>query len=134
MKAAKTCRVQPGINRSQCPVTVALDTLGDKWSLVVLRDMFIGKKRFSEFLESPEGIQRNILTNRLKRLEKSGIIKRTRYQRRPDRYDYHLTRAGADLLPVLQAFVRWSMDHVSGVWSPKEDFFQRRPSEFYEQK
>src|SRR5215813_7774949 len=58
--------------RSGCPVAVALDTLGDKWSLVLLRDMFAGKRRFSEFLASPEGIKRNILTERLQRLERAG--------------------------------------------------------------
>jgi len=66
--------------RSSCPVAVALDTIGDKWSLVVLRDMFIGKRKFSEFLASPEGIKRNILAERLKRLEAAGMIRRVRYQ------------------------------------------------------
>src|SRR5262249_55164417 len=61
--------------RSACPITVALDTLGDKWSLILLRDMFAGKRRFSEFLASPEGIKRNILTERLQRLERAGLIR-----------------------------------------------------------
>jgi len=116
--------------RSACPLAVALDTLGDKWSLVLLRDMFAGKRKFSEFLASPEGIKRNILTERLQRLERAGLIRRVRYQERPLRFDYRLTRAGADLLPVLQAIVRWAQDNVPGVWRPPAEFFNWRPEKF----
>jgi DNA-binding HxlR family transcriptional regulator len=116
--------------RSACPVAVALDTLGNKWSLVLLRDMFAGKRRFSEFLASPEGIKRNILTERLQRLERAGLIRRVRYQERPQRFDYRLTKAGANLLPVLQAIARWAQDNVPGVWTPPDEFFAWRPDRF----
>jgi DNA-binding HxlR family transcriptional regulator len=108
-----------------------LDTLGDKWSLVVIRDMLAGKQRFSEFLASPEGIQRNILAERLKRLENAGLIGRRPYQDKPERFEYCLTARGADLLPILQAMARWAKRHVPGVWMPSEGFFARMPEEFY---
>jgi len=120
--------------RSSCPVAVALDTIGDKWSLVVLRDMFIGKRKFSEFLASPEGIKRNILAERLKRLEAAGMIRRVRYQARPDRFEYRLTSAGAHLLPVLQSIVRWAQAFVPGVWSPGDEFFAWRPERFIDEE
>lgn len=111
---------------------MTLDTLGDKWSLIVVRDMFGGKRKFSEFLESPEGIKRNILAERLKRLEGAGIIRRVRYQERPDRFEYRLTKAGACLLPIIQAIARWAKDYVPGVWTPPTEFYSWRPEQFYE--
>lgn len=116
--------------RSPCPIAATLDTLGDKWSLVVIRDLFAGRRRFSEFLASPEGIKRNILAERLKRLEAAGLIARRRYQERPERFEYSLTRAGADLLPVLQAVARWAKAHIPGVWTPSDAFFARRPEDY----
>lgn len=118
-------------DRSRCPVAVTLDTLGDKWSLVVIRDLFFGKRKFSEFLASPEGIKRNILTERLRRLERATVVARVRYQRRPDRYEYRLTRKGADLLPVLQAIVGWAGANVPGVWTPPAEMLAARPERFY---
>ena len=118
-------------DRSRCPVAVTLDTLGDKWSLLVIRDLFFGKRKFSEFLASPEGIKRNILTERLRRLERAGVVARVRYQRRPDRYEYRLTRKGADLLPVLQAIVGWARANVPGVWTPPDEVSTARPEQFY---
>lgn len=116
--------------RSRCPIAVTLDTLGDKWSLVILRDLFSGKRRFSDFLQSPEGIKRNILAERLKRLESAGIVRRVRYQERPERFEYRLTRKGAELLGVLQAMSRWARDHVDGVSSPSEAFLSWRSEQF----
>lgn len=116
--------------RSRCPIAVTLDTLGDTWSLVIIRDMFSGKCKFSEFLQSPEGVKRNILADRLKRLERIGVIRRELYQQRPNRYAYHLTRSGAELLPVLQAVARWAVDNIEGVWAPSDEFFGQRPEQF----
>ena len=122
---------KPKFDRSRCPVAVTLDTLGDKWSLVVIRDLFFGKRKFSEFIASPEGIKRNILTERLRRLERAGVVERVSYQRRPDRYEYRLTRKGADLLPVLQAIVGWARANVPGVWTPPDEALAARPEQFY---
>ena len=102
--------------RSPCPIAGALDVLGDAWSLLVMRDLlFYDKHRFAEFLAGPEGISTNILAERLKRLERCGLIERRRYQARPPRDEYHLTIRGHDLLPVLRELIAWSQRHVPGV-------------------
>ena len=98
--------------RSSCPLACALDLVGDKWTLLVIRDMFRGKRRFSEFLDAPEGITTNILTDRLNRLVKAGIVERRRYQDRPPRYAYHLSDAGRSLDPVLRACLAWAEANI----------------------
>ncbi|MBM3566267.1 MAG: helix-turn-helix transcriptional regulator [Alphaproteobacteria bacterium] len=122
---------KPRQRRSPCPVAATLDVLGDKWSLVVVRDLFLGRRRFLDFLESPEKIERNILAERLRRLEKAGLISRTRYQKKPDRYEYRLTRAGAELLPVLQAMMRWGRDHLPKTRAVPDEWLAARPRQFY---
>jgi len=101
--------------RSPCPIAGALDLIGDRWTLLVVRDlMFYGKRRFAEFLTSPEGIATNILADRLERLERSGLIKRRRYQDRPPREEYRLTARGRALMPVLREMIHWGQRHVPG--------------------
>jgi len=101
--------------RSPCPIAGALDLLGDAWSLLVIRDLlFYDKHRFAEFLESPERISTNILAERLARLERRGLVDRRRYQDRPPRNEYVLTRRGHDLLPVLRELIAWGQRHVPG--------------------
>lgn len=100
--------------RSNCPVACSLDLVGDRWTLLVIRDLFWGKSRYGEFAASPEGIPTNILADRLERLEAAGIISRSPYQDNPPRFAYKLTRKGADLKPVLGALAMWSMRHVPG--------------------
>ena len=114
------------LNRSGCPIATTLDLVGDKWSLVVVRDMFTGKKRFGEFLESPEGIPTNILANRLKRMEESGVLSKKPYQERPTRFAYALTDRGESLLPILQAMCRWANTQFPDTWTPPESFMERR--------
>jgi DNA-binding HxlR family transcriptional regulator len=102
--------------RSPCPIAGALDLLGDRWTLLVIRDLlFYGKRRFAEFLASPEGISTNILAERLERLERCGLVERRRYLERPPREEYLLTPRGHELLPVLRALIRWGKRHVPGV-------------------
>jgi DNA-binding HxlR family transcriptional regulator len=101
--------------RSPCPVANLLDLAGDKWSLLVVRDLLRGQTTFSELVDSPEKIPTNILADRLKRLEKAGVLLRAPYQKRPVRYSYTLTEKGRDLRNVLGALVRWSKKHVPGV-------------------
>ncbi len=115
-----------GLIRSGCPIATTLDLVGDKWSLVVVRDMLTGKKRFGEFLESPEGIPTNILANRLKRMEESGVLSKKPYQERPTRFAYALTDRGESLLPILQAMCRWANTHFPDTWTPPESFMERR--------
>jgi DNA-binding HxlR family transcriptional regulator len=115
-----------GAKRSPCPIAAALDLVGDKWTLLVMRDLFVGKSRFGEFEESPERIPTNILAERLKRLEAGGMIERQPYQQRPVRYTYALTKKGRGFLPVLQAISRWGNDYMPGTWVPPAFFMEMK--------
>ena len=97
-----------------CPVANTLDFIGDKWSLLVVRDLLHGKKTYGELLDSPEKIPTNILADRLRRLEGAGIIAKAPYRERPVRYAYTLTVKGMELSEVLLAFVRWGKKHIPG--------------------
>jgi DNA-binding HxlR family transcriptional regulator len=105
--------------RSFCPVACSLDVIGDRWTLLVVRDLFAGKHRFGNFLTSPEHIPTNILAERLKRLEAAGLIWAEAYSQRPPRFEYHLTDRGRALGPVVDAVATWGLaqypgTHVSG--------------------
>lgn len=100
--------------RSRCPVASSLDILGDKWTLLVIRDLFRGKEKFSDFMASPEKIKTNILTDRLKWLEENQIIQKAAYQSKPTRYAYQLTEKGKDLAQVLRAVSLWGETHIKG--------------------
>jgi DNA-binding HxlR family transcriptional regulator len=106
--------------RSSCPIACALDLLGDRWTLLVIRDLFRGKTRYGEFLAAPEGIPTNILADRLARLEQAGIIQSEPYQKNPPRYAYTLTPKGTDLKPVLGTLATWSMRHLPRTQPDKE--------------
>ncbi len=115
--------------RSGCPIASTLELIGDRWTLVLLRDLVNGKSRFKEFLESPEGIASNILTARLAAMEEHGLIQSRVYEARPRRYEYRLTRKGAALLPLLQEFCRWGEANIPGRWKAPPAFMRRRPSD-----
>jgi DNA-binding HxlR family transcriptional regulator len=104
--------------RSTCPVACTLDLLGDRWTLLVIRDLLRGKTRFGEFLASPERIPTNILAERLKRLEAAGLIDATAYSQRPPRYAYHLTERGRSLEPVMNAVAAWGLAQIPGTRLP----------------
>lgn len=98
--------------RSICPIANVLDIVGDKWSLLIVRDIYLGKRTYGEFLQSPEQISTNILANRLKQLEESGLITKVAYQKTPTRYQYELSEKGSDLLPVLKVMLVWADKHL----------------------
>jgi DNA-binding HxlR family transcriptional regulator len=100
--------------RSLCAIANSLDIVGDKWTLLVVRDLLHGKRTYGELANSPEGIPTNILAERLKRLEGAGIISSAPYQARPVRYAYTLTAKGSALGEVLLALVRWGKQHIPG--------------------
>ena len=104
--------------RSPCPVANALDVLGDRWTLLVIRDLFVGRHRFGDLLASPEHIPTNILADRLKRLERAGLIAALPYQARPTRYEYHLTPRGRELSPILDALAVWGLVQFPGTRPP----------------
>ena len=100
--------------RSACAIANCLDIVGDKWSLLVVRDLLHGKRTYGDISNSPEGIPTNILAERLRRLERAGIIVGTPYHERPRRYAYTLTPKGVALGDVLLAMVRWGKQHIPG--------------------
>ena len=114
--------------RSGCPIATTLDLLGDRWTLVIVRDLLTGKSRFGDFLKSPEHIPTNILSDRLEWLEEFGLLEKTSYQDNPVRFDYHLTRKGADLLPALQALCVWANRHLPETWKTPKSFLTLKPS------
>jgi DNA-binding HxlR family transcriptional regulator len=107
-------RTAKPFTRSACAVANSLDIVGDKWSLLVVRDLLHGKRTYGELVNSPERIPTNILADRLKRLEGAGIVASTAYQERPVRYAYTLTPKGRALGDVLVAFVRWGKQYIPG--------------------
>ena len=117
--------------RSNCPVASALDIVGDKWTLVVLRTIFAGRHRYQELADTPEKIASNILADRLARLEEYGLVTRSRYQESPARYEYRLTQKGAELLPVLQQLAAWATRHIPDRWPPPHWFAEGKPQDFY---
>lgn len=119
MLAVKTNKSK-GFRRSPCPIASTLDLVGDKWSLLVIRDLLHGKHTYGELLDSPEGIPTNLLADRLRRLEEAGIIARSAYQERPVRYAYELSAKGVELGDVLLAFVRWGKKHIRGTRTLKQ--------------
>ena len=100
--------------RSTCPAACALDLAGDKWTLLVVRDLLRGRSTYGALVDSPEGIPTNILADRLRRMEKAGLIAAKPYQRRPVRYTYALTDKGRGLGDVLAAVARWGRRHIPG--------------------
>ena len=102
------------LSRSLCPIANALEVIGDKWSLLVVRDLFRGKTTYGELLNSFEKIPTNILADRLKRLEAEGIITSSPYQERPVRNAYTLTGKGRELADILHALVNWGRRHIPG--------------------
>ena len=94
------------ISEQQCSVARSSAVLGDRWSLLLLSDFFLGVRRFDDF-QQRLGLSRTTLTNRLKLLEDHKVIKRSLYQQQPARYEYRLTAKGRDLFPVISALVTW---------------------------
>ena len=114
MPATGTVRRTAQLKRSNCPVSRTLDVLGDRWSLLVVRDLMRGKRRFADFLESKEGIPTNTLAERLKRLVRAGIVESHRYNEPPPRLEYVLTPKGEELRPIIRAMVDWGVRHAGG--------------------
>ena len=120
MKKINSNTACPDSSRSTCPIANLLDIVGDKWTLLVVRDLLLlNKRRYGEFQSSPEAIPTNILADRLKRLEAAGIVKKDYYQDNPPRAEYSLTSKGADLGPILKAMGKWGMQYIPGAVLPE---------------
>jgi len=101
--------------RSVCPIAAALDAVGDRWTLLILRDLLLGKTKYNEFLGADEGIPTNILADRLLRMQRQGLIEKSAYQDNPPRYAYSMTKKGRDLRFVIGALAMWSKEYVPSV-------------------
>ncbi|SDS40776.1 helix-turn-helix domain-containing protein [Opitutus sp. GAS368] len=100
--------------RSPCPVACSLDLFGDRWSLLVIRDLALGRQRFKEFMASPEGIPTNILSERLERLQNHGIVELTGAADGSKHPAYQLTAKGRALGPVLKSIRDWGLNWEKG--------------------
>lgn len=126
-KAHATMRIEDF--RSGCPIASTLELIGDRWTLVLMRDLVNGKSRYKDFLDSPERIASNILTARLTAMEQEGLIKSRAYQLRPKRFEYKLTAKGAALMPVLQAICRWGEAQLPKRWKAPTAFMNKKPDD-----
>jgi DNA-binding HxlR family transcriptional regulator len=95
-----------------CSIARSLEIIGDRWTLLVIRSAFEGVRRFDDFQEAL-GVARNVLTDRLARLCDEGIMRRQRYQERPDRFEYRLTRKGVELWPAMMSLLLWGDRHYA---------------------
>jgi DNA-binding HxlR family transcriptional regulator len=107
--------------RSNCPINFALETFGDKWTLLVIRDiMFKGKRHYGDFLASDEKISTNILADRLHKLEAKGVISKLLDPENASKYIYTLTKKGQALLPAMIEVTAWSAQYDSHTNTPSE--------------
>lgn len=117
---------------SGCPIAFTLDVVGDKWSLLIIRDMiFKGRRYFGEFLGANEKIATNILTDRLKKLEDSQIITKTQDPEHQKKYIYELTQRGISLIPVMLEIILWGTKNDPNTTTPKE-LYRRLNKDKYE--
>ncbi len=101
--------------RSKCSIARSLEILGDKWTLLIVRDlMWHGRHTFQALQDAAEGVPSNILADRLRRLMDWGLVRREAYSARPPRYSYQLTEEGRALEPVLLQVMRWGHAHLGG--------------------
>ncbi len=107
--------------RSPCPVACSLDVLGDRWTLLVIRDLVLGRSRFKDFMASPEGITTNVLTDRLERLVRCELVERMPAADGTKRSAYRLTSKGRALHPVLMAMRDWGLQWQDGTVAGMQD-------------
>lgn len=113
MRNSQDAHNKQTFRRSECPIVNTLNVIGDRWTLLIVRDLVLNNtRRYGELLASPERIPTNILADRLKRLEAYGLVAKTPYQQNPVRYEYQLTPRGLDLEPILQELIRWGLKHL----------------------
>lgn len=114
MKSRSTSSRPSSTLRSPCPVAATLDLLGDRWTLLIIRDLFSGKTRYRDLISSPERIATNILAARLESLSAAGLISTKPSADRANTAEYHLTPKGRSLLPLLQSMRDWGLANIRG--------------------
>ena len=125
MSKSEEQKEREALRRSPCPVANALEVVGDRWTLLVVRDLMAGKHRYGELVDSAEGIPTNILAARLKLLMARGLVAREAYQQRPVRYEYRLTPKGETLFPLLSELLRWGLKEIPGTRMPPKSVMKR---------
>jgi DNA-binding HxlR family transcriptional regulator len=128
-------KIDDNKRQTGCPIAFGLDIFGDRWSLLVIRDMMVhGKSTYGEFLDAGEGISTNILADRLKRLESDGIVEKSRDPDNRRSFIYKLTPKGRDLAPVIMQIILWSgaHDHRSFALHVPLERLQNDPERFEE--
>lgn len=105
------------LSEQPCSIARSVAVIGDRWTLMILRDCFLGVRRFEAF-QARLGISRTIIADRLKLLVEEGVLTRVAYQQAPDRHEYRLTDKGLDLHPVVMAIVHWGDRHYAGDAGP----------------
>lgn len=95
-----------------CPIALTLDVIGDRWTMLIIRDLYFGRVRFNDLAAAMPGMSTKILAERLKSLEEHGLVERRTYNERPPRAEYHLTDLGMSLEPVLNAIGEWGGEHL----------------------
>lgn len=98
--------------RSECPIACLLDIVGDRWTLLIVRDIFKGKKRYKDFASTAERIPTNILAARLRMLEDEKIVTKALYNEHPPRFEYELTNKGLELGKILEAMYHWGNKNI----------------------
>ena len=114
MKRATAKKVKPHTRRSSCPLAFALDIIGDRWTMLIIRDLNCGSTRFKDFAASPERIPTNILSDRLERLIEEQIIVQVPVAEGSKRLSYQLTPKGETLRPVLGSLHEWGLQWMQG--------------------
>lgn len=106
-----------------CPIAAALELVGERWALLIVRELGLGNSRFEDIVRGT-GAPRDRVAARLKALHEAGVIQRVRYRAAPARFDYQLTDSGRALLPVLDALLAWGLDHAVGPGDPDRDRYR----------
>lgn len=112
------------IGKMNCSIARTLSIIGDRWTMMVLRDSFLGVRRFEDF-QSDLGVSRRLLADRLRKLERHGILERRRYQENPPRDEYRLTEKGLDLYPIIVSAARWGDKWTAGKSGPPIEFIHK---------
>jgi DNA-binding HxlR family transcriptional regulator len=106
-----------------CPIAAALDVVGERWALLIVRELALGNSRFDDIVRGT-GAPRDRVAARIKALDEAGVIERTPYQASPPRFDYRLTDSGRALVPVLDALLAWGLDHAVRPGDPDRDRYR----------
>jgi DNA-binding HxlR family transcriptional regulator len=106
-----------------CPIAAAIEVIGERWSLLILRELHLGARTFNEIVTGT-GAPRDRIAARLKSLIDAGVVDRVAYQTSPQRFEYRLTPSGEELAPILKAFLKWGLTHVVQPDDPDRDVYR----------